>query len=297
MRQFILGTDWWTDCDDVIALRLLARAHKSGAIRLLGVGINACMDRSVASLDGFLQCEGIADIPLGIDTEATDFGGKPPYQARLALLSKQHTANEDAEDLLRFYRRLLAEATQPVELIEIGYMQGIAALLDSPADDLSPMNGTELVKAKVQKIWMMAGKWDVPEGKENNFSRNERTSRGAARICASCPVPITFLGHEIGASVLVGGDLGENDPLYGALTDYGTPQGRCAWDPMLVQMAIIGDEAAAGYDTVCGTASVDAETGVNRFRRHPDGLHRYVVKTRPDEAYAKEINALIATKE
>ena len=24
MRKFILSTDWWTDCDDVVALRLLA---------------------------------------------------------------------------------------------------------------------------------------------------------------------------------------------------------------------------------------------------------------------------------
>lgn len=29
MRKFILGTDWWTDCDDVVALRILARAHKN----------------------------------------------------------------------------------------------------------------------------------------------------------------------------------------------------------------------------------------------------------------------------
>ena len=24
------GTDWWTDCDDVAALRLLLRAHRVG---------------------------------------------------------------------------------------------------------------------------------------------------------------------------------------------------------------------------------------------------------------------------
>lgn len=30
MRNFILGTDWWTDCDDVVAIRILVRAHLSG---------------------------------------------------------------------------------------------------------------------------------------------------------------------------------------------------------------------------------------------------------------------------
>ena len=29
MKNFILGTDWWTDCDDAVALRLLTRAVKS----------------------------------------------------------------------------------------------------------------------------------------------------------------------------------------------------------------------------------------------------------------------------
>ena len=44
MRNMILGTDWWTDCDDAVAVRLVCRAVKEQKIRLLGVGINACME-------------------------------------------------------------------------------------------------------------------------------------------------------------------------------------------------------------------------------------------------------------
>ena len=43
MKNILLGTDWWTDCDDAVAVRLLARAHKAGEIKLIGIGINACM--------------------------------------------------------------------------------------------------------------------------------------------------------------------------------------------------------------------------------------------------------------
>ena len=35
MRKFILGTDWWTDCDDAVAIRLLAREHVKKEIELL----------------------------------------------------------------------------------------------------------------------------------------------------------------------------------------------------------------------------------------------------------------------
>lgn len=58
MRNFILGTDWWSDCDDAVALRLLCRKAKEGEIGLLGVVINGCMEYSVASMDGMLCLEG-----------------------------------------------------------------------------------------------------------------------------------------------------------------------------------------------------------------------------------------------
>lgn len=55
MRKFILGTDWWTDCDDAMAVRLLANAVLSKKAELLGVGINACMEYSTALLNRFLR--------------------------------------------------------------------------------------------------------------------------------------------------------------------------------------------------------------------------------------------------
>ena len=98
MRQIIFGTDWWTDCDDAVALRLLTRYVKQEKIKLLGIAINACMDHSVASLKGFLRADGIKNIPLGIDLNATDFGGTPSYQKNLAAQLCPMGSNADAED-------------------------------------------------------------------------------------------------------------------------------------------------------------------------------------------------------
>ena len=39
MRNFVLGTDWWDDCDDVVAMRLLTRYVREEKINLLGVGV------------------------------------------------------------------------------------------------------------------------------------------------------------------------------------------------------------------------------------------------------------------
>lgn len=295
MRKFILGTDWWTDCDDAVAVRILALAVKAKKADLLGICINGCMEHSVASLKGFLKYEGLSHIPLGIDLSATDFGGNPLYQKRLAGLMPNVT-NSDAEDGVRLYRRILAEATEPIEIIEIGYLQVFAALLKSGADEFSEKSGVDLVKEKVSKLWVMAGKWDADGEKENNFCRNKRSRIAGKEVCDLCPIPVTFLGWEVGNKVITGGSLDRDDALYLALCDHGSHNGRDSWDPMLVLMALMGDEEKAGYTTVRGTASVDPETGANRFVKDPDGKHCYVVKNHENEYYAERINNIIIQK-
>lgn len=295
MRSFILGTDWWTDCDDAVAVRMLVRAHKSGDINIKGIGLNACMEHSVTSIEGFLNTEGVSDIPIGIDLEATDFGGNPSYQKNLSKYASKYKSNYDAENAVRLYRRILAESKEPLEIIEIGFLQVIAAVLESAGDDISEKSGLELVSEKVAKIWVMAGKWDESRGVENNFARNTRSRIAGDVFCRKCPVPITFLGWETGNDVITGDNLDKNDILYKVLCDHGSPDGRMSWDPMLVLLALTGDENAAGYDTVCGTASVNPETGENSFVECSSGNHRYVVKKMENEYYKKIINKMISS--
>lgn len=293
MRKFIVGTDWWTDCDDAVAMRILARAHKNKQIFIKAIGINACMEYSVASLSGFLHSEGVDDIIIGIDHEATDFGGKPPYQERLSKIKSDYKSNDMAEDCIKLYRRLLEESEEKTEIIEIGYPQVLAGLLSSKADDISDKDGVSLVSQKVSKIWMMAGKWDEDGGKENNFARNQRSITASHDFLKMCPVPVTFLGWEVGRDVITGGELNKDDILYQALADHKSYEGRYSWDPMLVHLALTGDEERAGYRLVKGTASVDKDTGCNYFLKDDNGLHSYVIKTRSNDYYKDAINDLI----
>jgi len=295
MRKFILGTDWWTDCDDAVALRLLCRAVKDQKVELIGVVINACMEKSVSSLDGFLAKEGLSGIPIGIDLTGTDFmGDKHSYQGRLSNYALNYKSNLDAEDGVRLYRKLLAESEEPIEIVEIGFLQVVSNLLLSPPDDISPLDGTTLVKEKVKKFWVMAGKWDDPVGSEHNFNNNPRSRLGGSTFCEKCPVPVTFLGFEAGYSVVTGGTLDKNDHLYDVLCDWGCPEGRSSWDPMTTLLAVTGDEKAAGYDTVVGTASVDPLSGTNTFTPNPEGLHKFVIKIKDDNFYKDMINDIIA---
>lgn len=293
MRNFILGTDWWTDCDDAVALRIISRFVNKGEINLKGIIINAAMEYSYASLKGFLLNEGIADMPIAIDLEATDFGGKPSYQKRLKENFSPELENPEKSDPIKLYRKLLAESCGQVEIMEIGFLQVIAGFLESKADEYSPLSGAELVKSKVKKFWVMAGKWDKDGERENNFCRNARSRAAAEKFCRICPVPVTFLGWEIGFDVITGGKLEKDDPLYKVLCDHGSFNGRSSWDPMLVLLALIGDEEKAGYSLIKGTASVDPSDGSNYFEKNEKGLHGYVIKKFENQYYEDLINNII----
>jgi len=293
MRKFILGTDWWSDCDDAVAVRILARAAKNKEIDLLGIAINACMEVSVPSLESFLASEGLFDTPIGIDLSATGFYGRISYQHALAKSEYAKRSNSDAENAVKLYRRLLAKADSKVEIAEIGFLQVVSALLLSEGDEISPLSGYELVQKKVERFWVMAGKWDEDGGREHNFCLNETTRKASSIFCEKCPVPITFLGYEVGVDVISGGELLDGDILRRILSDHGSKNGRSSWDPMLVLAALTNNNEQAGYREVRGCAKVDEADGANHFTEDENGPHTYLVKTRENNFYKNEINKLI----
>ncbi|OJU16026.1 MAG: hypothetical protein BGN88_04430 [Clostridiales bacterium 43-6] len=297
--HILLGTDWWTDCDDVAALRLIAWAVQNDYCILDAVGINGCMEFSAPSVDAFLTAEGCPDIAIGIDREATDFGGNPPYQRRMTEYPHSIQSNDECEDAVKLYRRILASCEDRLDIIEIGYPQILSGLLQSTGDDVSDRSGYELVKEKVNKLWMMAGNWEnLDSGRENNFTRNDRSRKAGSYVCEYWPTPITFLGWEVSSHVLTGGILtSENDMVHMAFCDHGSQNGRSSWDPMLVWMALCGDEETAGYETLRGKASVNAETGENSFALHAAGSHCFVKKAKPDDFYQNSINAILEEKQ
>lgn len=288
MRKFILGTDWFTDCDDAAAVRLLARAHKAGQIKLCGIIINACLPQSVSSLYGFLKSEGLTDIPIGLDKNATYMKGQATYQLPLAELAPE-IDNSAAFEPVGLYRKILSEEDR-VEIIEIGFEQVIGQVIESAPNCHSEKNGMELLKEKCPKIWVMGGRWCEKNGWEYNISDHLQTRVGAKILCEKCPCPLVFSGNEIGEKVLFGKNIDRNDILFTAMEAYGTPHGRSAYDPMTVLLALAGDTAKAGYRAVYGSATVDTQTGHCNFTENEKGKDCYTIKLFEDAYYEKELD-------
>ncbi len=284
MRKFILDTDWWTDCDDAVAVRLLCNAHKNHEVELLGININACMPHSAASLDIFLQDCGV-EVPIGLAHDAVGFAGNPAYQEPLAKTGQARRTNADVPASADFYRSLLKNAEDgSVEILSIGFTQELARMLQTPET-------AALVSRKVTHLWIMAGKWDEDGGREYNFYKNAITSRAAAELCANWPTPITFLGFEVGHTVITGTRLSPDDLLKKVMVWHGSANGRSSWDPMLALLAVTGDPEKAGYRCVYGKAEVNSTDGSNHFLADANGPHRYVIKLHPDSFYADAVDA------
>ena len=296
-KYVILDTDWGGDVDDAIAARLLCNAHKKGMIEFIGCIIDAATPESVRSLDAFLLSSGL-DLPIGIDREATDFIEHGRYQKHLLdTLPSKYKSEDEAEDGVRQYRKLLAASPEKVHIVAIGFTQVLANLLQSPPDEISPLSGTELVLEKVAHLWDMGGRWDGNGNLEYNFNLRKRAADGAHRLCAQWPTPITFLGYEIGCTVFTGNKLPDEDPLKQAIFHHGSAdKGNASWDPMMALLCVNGNLDESGYDCVYGHAYADAETGACAFTPDPAGPHRYLIKKNPDSWYEDTVNAWLPWK-
>ena len=313
-RPVILDTDWYTDVDDVMAVRVLINLQKRGVLQILGVCLNACFEDSARSLDAFLMAQGV-DVPVGIVQRwEGDSSGRngPSYQKFLAQFPSKYADNASAEPPVRLYRRLLASSSEKVTLLSIGFPENYAELLASPPDEFSPLNGTELVAQKVERLYMMAGHW--PCGSEYNLTGgspvNPLVTRAGSFVLANWPTPIDFLGFEVGYTVLAGAFLPSDDLLRQAMDAYDrTPgyrlggkapelraeglmrQAHLCWDPLLILLgAGIVSPANGMYDLVRGHAVSDPTTGENTFQEVPDGPHAYVVKNHPDADYGTHVD-------
>jgi inosine-uridine nucleoside N-ribohydrolase len=141
--------------------------------------------------------------------------------------------SSQAEDSVILYRRMLA--TQPaysVAISSIGIHTNLAALLKSKADELSPLNGYELVAKKVKLLAVMGGIY--PNGTECNLcggGSNEHNhlvaSAASSYVAENWPTKIIWSGGEVGVQVQSGGAgfqrcavATEQNPVVAAMVSY-----------------------------------------------------------------------------
>jgi inosine-uridine nucleoside N-ribohydrolase len=305
--KVIFDTDMAADVDDVGALALLHALADLGEAEILAVGISSRNEDVGPCLDAINTWYGRPDIPIGYQ-RALQVGypkdtGERTESKYAGLVAKAFphdlARSSDAADAALLYRKVLA--AQPdgsVVMVSVGFLTNMKALLDTPADALSPSTGEELVRHKVRRWVCMGGKFPDGRFKNGDGEYNLRVDALASlRALNDWPTPVVLSGFEIGARVHTGRrlrTLPETSPVRAAYLHFNGLENRESWDQTAVLYAVRG---AGPYWRESGPGlclmHVAGKSGYNEWIPTPRKSHRYLVEKMAPADVARAIEDLM----
>jgi len=336
--RVILDTDMLTDFDDVGALACLHALADAGEAEILATVSCTRGNASVGAIQIINSWYGRPDIPVGCAKEIGSIGpsnnlrgkkvdpksplvkptrnghgdgGHYKYRKLLADYPGWFTYadSDEAPDANRVYRQALAAAPdKSVTICSIGFITNLRRLLETKADDLSPLDGRTLVARKV-KVWVaMACRY--PNGREYNSKTDAESSRIAF---ANWPTPIVFSDFEYGRDVFAGRALAEmpgpRNPVKDVFAGNIPPRaeikknpalqlrhcfgmgGRAAWDETAVLAAV--RDPARYFNLERGTYTMVGDQGDDEWGPAEDGPHTRITEKVSKAEIGRIIDELI----
>lgn len=208
---------------------------------------------------------------------------------------------KDAPEAVGLLRQtLVAQPDRSVSLVVVGFSTNILRLLDSPADQHSPLTGKELVTRKVRLLSMMAGMFSEKNRvKEYNVFID---SPAAQRVFTEWPTPLVASGFEIGLAIKFPASSIERDfgyvkhhPLKQAYELYQKmPYDRETWDLTSVLFAVRPNHGYFGLSSA-GRIRVDAQD-VTQFDAADGGQQQYLTVTAEQIARVREALIQLASQ-
>lgn len=205
--KLIFDTDMGNDVDDVMALDMIHNLQKRGACELLAVTITKDHPQAAAFVDAINTFHGYPDVPIGVVRN-----GATPEPGKFNKLADEKNADgsfrfphdvlsgADAPEAVGLLRKILAaQPDKSVALAQVGFFTNFARLLDSPADEHSPLTGRDLLKQKVTVLSIMAGTFQTVNWETRHLEYNViKDVPAAQKLAVHWPTPIVWSGYEIG---------------------------------------------------------------------------------------------------
>ena len=287
----VFDTDICGDCDDVLALGMIHALQSRGVCRLIAATVSADHELAAPFVEAVNTFYGRGEIPIGVvgaggvvsDSRYLGLadvrdGGRLRYPHKLA----SGKSAPGATSVLR--AALAAQPDGSVVVVQVGFATNLARLLDSAADEHSPLTGEALVRKKVKRLSLMAGAFRTIDGNAHYLEYNVVKDVPSCRALASrWPTPMEWSGFEIGialpypaASIERDFRYVEHHPLAEAYVRYNPPPHcRPTWDLTSVLQAVYPDR---GYFDLSARGTVIVEPdGFTRFTPDPAGRSRYLV--------------------
>jgi pyrimidine-specific ribonucleoside hydrolase len=293
----IFDTDMGPDYDDVGAITLLHAFADKGEATILATIASTKYENVGAVLNVLNTYFKRPDLPIGVPRGEASILRDFQHWSDTLVARYPHAIKSNAEtmDAVELYRKILVQ--QPdnsVTIITVGFLTNISNLLQSKADQHSPLTGAELVNKKVNKLVSMAGKF--PSGKEFNV---EIDAKASIYVFKNFKKPIILSGFEIGAKIKTGLPLIHNAKIKNSPVkdvfrisipmDKEDKEGRMSWDQTAVLVGVRGHEPYYKYS--CGTLVVN-EDGSNAWSDKGKN-HCYLIEKQPASVVQNVINELM----
>lgn len=255
--KVIFETDIGNDVDDALALDMLYKYVEWGQVDLLAVMINKDAPAPAEYMDIMNTWYGHTDIPVGIVRGGSDDPWGQYAQKVVDLKNEDGTpmfarsrkSYDDLPDAHILYRQILAkQPDHSVVIASVGFSTNLARLLDTPADEYSPLCGRELVAKKVKLLSVMAGHMADSTYCEYNVIKD---IPAAVKVFAAWPTPVAMSPFELGKEIKYPGESMVNDftwapqhPMVESYRAWGKGNllyDRPTWDLTAVLYAVEGD--------------------------------------------------------
>ena len=310
--KIILDTDMGSDCDDAGAMALLHRYADLGKVEILGcIYSSGVIPYGAGVIEAINIYYGRADIPVGANWnnevgDPVDKMGTENLAKNTALYKNKIIHNSDAEEQTRLNRKLLAtQEDNSVDYITIGHTKGLYDLLVSEPDDISPLNGHDLVSKKIKR-WVALGALRA-NNRDRHFTKDwnfffNGTAGYTKYLVDNFPNPVYFI-HS-GTDILTGKSLKstpENNIVRVAYEDWlwnyekkTLEDQRPSWDIVTVFFAVEGLGDFLVEDDP-GWLSFDVDKGCRWEVGESDLQHKYIYqKEGINEQFADYLNDMIA---
>ncbi|MGE9270810.1 MAG: nucleoside hydrolase [Verrucomicrobiales bacterium] len=285
----IFDTDIGTDIDDVFALVMMHHYQEMGRIDLKAVTTSKENYLVGPFVDLMNHRYGSPDFTIGFGrTERVSITGPYLYHVVERMTGTEYTYPRTVENsyelptAVTVLRETLAAAEDAsITIVSTGYATNLVDLLESPADEISTMTGSELVEAKVLHTVVTAGNFSEAE-REYNVGIDQIAAKTMAE---QWPVSIDYVPYEVGAelffpqSAIDEDQAADPDPspvrdAWNHFFDEPASSKGYMWDPSTVLWAL---EPNGGYfeASELGTVAVD-NVGITTFTEDSEGLHRVI---------------------
>ena len=212
--KYILDTDLASDCDDAGAAALMHALADNGDVDILATMISTGGQYGAPALCAINTFYGRADLPVGT-VKAPKFwvGGSPdkpsgafnfesfnrPLAERFPTRIKR---GNNAPDARLLYRQTLAkQPDKSVVINSIGPLINLALLMETKPDEHSPLNGTDLIRAKVKLLVITGGR--NPAGTSSNFSKLDAETY-TKPVIDRWPTRVVYVGNDVGLAIRTG---------------------------------------------------------------------------------------------